>query len=462
LKPVEMSSVDESSVIDYPDIEPTGGVGLRLGRHGGKRMSDLLQSSQQIDRSQVTNISIQDCENLEELDCIGSFHNVRVVIIHNCPRLQNISQIQQLNCLYVLSVTGTAITSLDCLLRLEHLIILNAAGCTNLEDVHGLRNASNLQFLSIAGSLVSSVAPLRRCRKLQQLDMSGTLVGDITPVCGHPELVAIDATDSGVSDLEGIEECRHIERLALSSIRRIEPLIELSTLQELYITGAKFTDAYELGEMPSLTTCVIVDPEGNPIKIPQWDGALHPQDDDGEEEKSNDDTEVAETPSNDAAQVSSTSYIGATVLETAADANALTSSFTTVDHSSLYGNGQQSEVDAEESKSVTEEEEHRESATERQMREDADTEMLLQMMSSGDFGTVSATIPSANLDDGTPEQEDDHKQSREEGDSFEVVESEPSSATSNQHVAAETTRQTVPLTREQELYVKWSQTESLD
>lgn len=269
---------DESSVIIYPDIAPTNGMKLKVGNHSAVYLRKIIDDVTHFnDPTTVTNLTIRDCLNLEHLDMLADFINLKVLIIYNCPRLITIDPIANLKHLVFLSIAGTGIVHLDALSDLVNLTVVDASGCRELDDIYGLRNAHKLELLIISDTLVSSLACISTLQHLEQIDVANTLVGDLSPLSNMTALTAIDTNGSLVNDIDCIGNITSLVRLALSNIRRIEPIFKLTKLKELYITNAKFKDASAIDRHIDLDTCIIVDVNGD--YMAHTDGADRTPDD---------------------------------------------------------------------------------------------------------------------------------------------------------------------------------------
>ena len=250
----------------------------------------------------ITNLQgIEYCTNLKTL-------NLNINEIKNIESLKNLTNLTEL---YLSDNQIENIDSLEKLVNIKELIISD----NKISDITVLEKLIGLECFYASSNEISDVKALSNLTKLKEVDLRFNKISDFSPLDGKnleilkienqdvdvpnqpvgvikndetgiPDvnlynflvsvadsnadniltlielemITALDAADSEISDLKGLEYCKNLERLDLSNnnITTIEELKELSNLTVLYIERNELSDITVLGDLTNLVLLDVI------------------------------------------------------------------------------------------------------------------------------------------------------------------------------------------------------------
>jgi Leucine-rich repeat (LRR) protein len=210
----------------------------------------------------LRSLRIVGSPTLKSLKGIGCCRGLTHLVIHDCPNLRNVKEIERLRNLQVLSISTSrdlSIPELQCC-ELKALALREMSG---FADLKFLRNMQNLRSLDVSKSGLKSLKGLSRLKSLEVLLLSGCKLESIG--CEDDFTLPLDRLDFGycksLVDLNGIQNCKSIKTVRLNGCTRLERLTglgQMSSLKYLDLSGCTAIESLDdLDAVPNLRHVIV-------------------------------------------------------------------------------------------------------------------------------------------------------------------------------------------------------------
>lgn len=264
-----------SSLPDDYIIQAITGLWLNLQDLAGSRLHHLtLETLQSTDHSALSRV-----HGLQSLDLLVGFFESDSLTLPVVPGL---------TALTLGFHTGSAIqrVDLDCaaLQSFPDLVELQIdLDKMRLTNINALNSLIHLRLLELNGSSTMDISGVSlNMPSLQILQIPNWPAEDFTAIAGCTALEFLDAKDSDVVNLDGLEGMNNLRSLDLrgcSSLTDITGLNELQFLEDLNLVGCAALDEYTAGIIESLPAGIDLEMPGAPVVPTEssevWADSLH-------------------------------------------------------------------------------------------------------------------------------------------------------------------------------------------
>ena len=133
--------------------------------------------------------------------------------------------------------------------------MLDVSGDSVIRNLDAVSQLSNLVEIDLSNTGVTDLSPLRNLNKLEKLDCSGSALLSIDALRYVSNLTDLDCSHTGISDIAVVANLKKLKTLKLthSAVTSILPLAGLPLLSQLSLTGLRLENPEELSALTALT-----------------------------------------------------------------------------------------------------------------------------------------------------------------------------------------------------------------
>ena len=230
---------------------------------------------------------------LEPTDVVTKEELMDVLVLNfdheDADRVHDFTGLHHLPAVEHVYITYQELETLEPFTYFDQLRVLEVSG-NDISDLSPLFGMENLEQVRVAGNPIVDISALSGSIFLQELDLSGTGVADLSPLAGVASLEVLNLSYlpieesqlAHVSGLTGLRELRVrgvwldevefvrglsslevLELVGNEEIADLSPLVGLTGLVDVVVSGNAVSDVTALGYLPNLTR---LDVSGNQIR----------------------------------------------------------------------------------------------------------------------------------------------------------------------------------------------------
>ncbi|HOP07507.1 MAG TPA: hypothetical protein PLF13_09470 [candidate division Zixibacteria bacterium] len=175
-------------------------------------------------------------------------------LVANIQGIQDLTGIEYMAGLRVLSLVGNEITSIEPLDALDSLNTL-LIGVNEISDLSPLSNSFSLMALEANGCNIIDLSPISKLSNLTAIVFSDNQIRNVSPLASLSGLQYVDLDDNQINDISALSSLVNISSLELVNnlINDLSPLLEsMGSGDELYVTGNPLSTASTDEIIPAL------------------------------------------------------------------------------------------------------------------------------------------------------------------------------------------------------------------
>lgn len=257
------------------EVLDLSGGGLKSSRLGDlNKLTELTN----LDLSDNAIVSLSFLEGLDKLKTLDLSNNrikdisvlsgmteLRTLYLDG-NKIEDFTPLHSLSGLSILSITGMEISETQLTELKEALpscIIYSDDASPDVVEINigGKRFNSDVVSLDLSDCGITDISLLSLCTSLERLDLSGNSIKDLTPLVDLTKLKSLNLENNKVSDLKPLLGLKKLEYLNLANneITSITALSELKKLTELHLSHNELKGLSALSELTSLKTLCLDD-----------------------------------------------------------------------------------------------------------------------------------------------------------------------------------------------------------
>ena len=155
--------------------------------------------------------------------------------------LQDISFLQKMNSVEILSFDGKNLKKIDSISYLTNLTYLNLGKLDFITVIPSLKNLNKLYHFSILDSRITDITPIGHLVNLEELSFSSSEITDISPLANCKKLKILGLQRCyKLSDITAVGELENLEHLEITyadALVDIRPIGKLKKLKYLELTS---------------------------------------------------------------------------------------------------------------------------------------------------------------------------------------------------------------------------------